>query len=189
MTPASPAPGTGGSTGRFPIPLVGAVAILLVLIVFTPILYGPAGAGTFETQAELIIDQAPGSGVTTFYVHAVGDTVRYASIAIGVAGNLSWTGRCATPSAASWTVWENRSEMLEADVSTSANPVTVWAIATYTAGGATAVYSAEIAFNVGAGSLAAAVCFGATPPSGGEPLSGLPLVLLMQDWGSSGPSP
>jgi len=173
--------------GRFPIPLVGATAILLVLVVFTPILFstGPPAAGTFETQGELVVDQVVAAGPVTFYVHAVGSTVRYAVISIALAENISWTGACPT-SGVAWDRWANGSEVLSEQIRTGAGDVAVQATATYTVDGSTANYSAELAFSATGGVLASAACFGATPPSP-QPIANLPIVLLLQNWGAGGP--
>ncbi|MFY9717159.1 MAG: hypothetical protein WAK40_04420 [Thermoplasmata archaeon] len=172
----------------FPIPLVGTTAILLVLIVFTPILFatGPPAAGSFETQGELVVDQSPPGSNTTFYLHAVGPTVRYTVLSIGLASDFSWTGAC-PPTGLTWTVWENLTNRIDAEVGTSANPVAVRATATYTENGATANYSAELAFDLSSGTLSIAVCYGATPPSASQPIVSLPLLLLLQNWGAGGP--
>lgn len=172
----------------FPIPLVGATAILLVLIVFTPILFasGQPAAGTFETQGMLVVDQYPAGSNTTFYVHAVGPTVRFARISIGLASNFAWSGGCPT-SGLAWTHWSNSTDVLEAEVGSGANPVAVRATATYTAAGSTANYSAELAFDASGGLLAIAACYGSTPPTTPQPIASLPLVLLLQNWGSGSP--
>jgi hypothetical protein len=186
MSAATPPVPRGRLSGLFPIPLVGTVAILLVLIVFTPILFatGPPAAGTFETQGELIVDQV--AGTTTFYVHAVGETVRYETVSIGVSGNFTWNGSC--PSAAlPGMVWQNGTDKLEQDLATGSNPVVVQVAASYTEGGSTANYAARLAFYTQGGTLTGSACYGATPPSGGLPTGSLPLVLLLQDWGSGGP--
>lgn len=186
MTTAAPA-AAPPRPSLFPIPLVGTAAILLVLIVFTPILFatGPPAAGTFETQGELIVDQFPVGSNTTFYLHAVGPAVRYSYLSIGVASGFSWTGTCPT-SGLTWTDWQNATDRLGAEISTASNPVAVEATATYVANGATANYSADLAFFSASGSLSIAVCDGATPPSA-TPLTSLPIVLLLQNWGAGGP--
>jgi len=173
--------------GRFPIPLVGATSILLVLIVFTPILFatGPPAAGTFETQAELIVDQVASGGTVTFYVHAVGPTIRYGAISIGIATNFAWGGSCPT-SGLAWSAWQNGTDVLAAQLASATTPVVVQATATYTAGGATANYSAEVAFESSGSTIMSAVCYGTTSPAS-EPLAGLPLVLVLQNWGTGGP--
>jgi hypothetical protein len=182
--PPPPAPIAGGA---FPIPLVGTVAILIVLIVFTPILFatGPPAAGTFETQGELVVDQvAPGANLT-FYVHAVGDTVRYARISIGVDALGSWSGGCPS-SGLVFAPWENRTGVLESSRSTADDPVAVSVSALYSADGSSANYSAVVAVDSSGGSVSIAACSGATPPSGPVAVASLPLVLLLAEHRSGG---
>ena len=76
----------------FPWPFVGVVVLLVVLILITPSLLstgGGAGAGSIEAQAELVVDQVPGTSALHFYVHGFG-MVRYATISIRWTTNLSW---------------------------------------------------------------------------------------------------
>jgi hypothetical protein len=188
MSEPSPLPIPRARGELFPIPLVGTTAILVVLIVFTPILFatGPPAAGSFETQGELIVDQSPPGSNTTFYLHAVGPTVRYSVLSIGLASSFAWTGACPS-SGLTWSVWENLTGKIDAEVGTAANPVAVRATATYTEDGATANYSAELAFDVSSGTLSIAVCYGATPPSASQPIASLPLLLLLQNWGAGSP--
>lgn len=181
------APGTLPGDDRFPIPLVGTVAILLVLIVFTPILFssGRPVPGSFETQAELVVDQVSAGTNITFYVHAVGPTVRYASIDLGVAGGFSWAGAC--PSSGLAWAWKNATNVVTDQIATATNPVAVSVTAVYTSDGLTANYSAVLAFFSSSGTLASSACFGATPPSSPQPLASLPLLLLLSERSSGGP--
>jgi hypothetical protein len=180
-SPAPPPPGR--LSGLFPIPLVGATAILLVLIVFTPILFvlGPPAAGTYETRAELLVDEVSGNVTTTFYVRAIDPTLRYAELEIGTAGGFHWDGSCPTRGF-NWTGWVNQTDVLGSEVATTSYPVLVEVNATYTEGGSTADYAALVAFYSANGTLADAACWGTTLPSSPQALGSLPLVLLLQDW-------
>jgi hypothetical protein len=158
-----------------------------VLILFTPILFvvGPPAPGTFEVQAELNVYRAATGNATDFYVHPVGSTVVYATMGIRASSNFTWNGVCPTIGL-TWSSWQNVSNGQAEVASLTTNPVVVNVSATYAEGGATAIYAAALAFFVSAGTLYSAVCFGASPPSA-EPVSSLPLVLLLHDWGSGGP--
>ncbi|HTW55201.1 MAG TPA: hypothetical protein VMG36_01980 [Thermoplasmata archaeon] len=169
----------------FPIPLVGVAALLIVLILFTPILFatGPAAPGTFETQALLIVDRPSPSGPTNFYVRAEGETVRYTAISIANASGFAWTGNC--PAALRWT-FQNSSNAVAANLSSSGLTVAVNVTATYTVGASTAIYAAVIAFEVSGSNLVSVVCFGASVP-GSLPLASLPVAVVLTDYGSGGP--
>lgn len=170
----------------FPIPLVGATAILLVLIVFTPVLFasGPPAAGSFETQGLLIVDQGSSATNITFYVHAVGPAVLYSNISIGLAGGFPWTGACPV-SGLHFTTWLNRSETIEADLGSALDPVAAQVSAVYTEGGLTADYAAELVFDSSAGLISIVACSGATAPSAPQPI-GTPVVLLLGETSSGG---
>jgi hypothetical protein len=179
-----PAP-ANGLRRFFPIPLVGAAALLIVLILFTPILFGsgPAAPGTFETQALLIVDRPAASATTNFYVRAEGDTVRYASISFGSDAGFTWTGSC--PTGLHWT-YQNATDVVAANVSVAGSTVALNVTATYTVGASTAVYAAVVAFAVSGSTLAAVACYGATLP-GSLPVASLPVALPLTDYGSGGP--
>lgn len=181
---ATPTP-EPGIRRYFPIPLVGTVALLIVLILFTPILFGggPAAPGTFETQALLIVDRPPSGTTTNFYVRAEGDTVRYTSISVGSASDFPWTGGC--PSGLHWT-FQNASEIVATNVSVAGVTLAVNVTATYTVDASTAIYAAVIAFDVSGSSLTAIACYGASVP-GSLPFSSLPVALVLTDYGSGGP--
>ena len=76
----------------FPPPLVGVSLLLVVLIVLTPNLLstGAPAAGTYPTQAELVVDRGPTEpNVTHLYVKSVGN-VRYVNLTMALATNLTW---------------------------------------------------------------------------------------------------
>ncbi len=110
-----PAPRSDRVT-RFPIPLVGAAALLAALIVLTPVLITGGGAGgTLLTQAYLLVDHAPGSNNTTFMVRA-GGSVRYAEVTVGM--NTSYSPS-APLSTLTWNQWTNASDTLGVVLSTA----------------------------------------------------------------------
>lgn len=120
MASAPHAPSSQGT--RFPIPLVGAAVILVMLTIMTPVLVtGGGGAGALLAQADLVVDH-PGNSVTTyFYVRGVG-VVRYAEIQIGLnedfvpgtpVGNLTWTS------------WTNVSDQISLSIRTNYSQVAV----------------------------------------------------------------
>ncbi len=143
-----------GARRYFPIPLVGVAAILLVLIVLTPVLIGSGvpAAGTIFTQAEIIVDY-PGVNMTSYlYLHAIGN-IRYASLSIGIAENYNWS---APPSVGSlrWGNWTNGTNLVAIDTSYAGNPVAINVSAYYTtAKVGSAWYVAIIAFEVSGNTL------------------------------------
>ncbi|MGP8110686.1 MAG: hypothetical protein ACLQD9_08310 [Thermoplasmata archaeon] len=183
----------GRLAGAFPWPFVGTAVILSVLIVLTPVLFsnGPPAPGSLEAQAVLVVDRVSGPGTTHFYVRAVGSTVRYDSISIGLATGFAWNGgNPAWPT--NWT-WTNETQVLELGASSTQNPVAIDVTAVYAVSGAVADYAGILAFYVsGSGSgetLSIAVSSntpGVSAPSS-VPDSQLPEPLSLQDFGSGSP--
>ncbi len=183
----------GRFASAFPWPFVGTAVILSVLVLLTPVLIsnGPPAPGSLEAQAVLIVDRASGSGTTHFYVRAVGSSVRYDSISIGVASGFAWNGGSfAWPT--NWT-WTNETQVLELGANSTQNPVAINITAVYAVSGAVADYAGILAFYVsGSGSgetLSIAVSSdtpGVSAPSS-VPDSQLPEPLPLQDFGSGGP--
>jgi hypothetical protein len=180
-----------------PTPFVGAAVLLLALIVLTPVLVssGQPAPGVL-TQAELIVDQVPGSNVTHFYVRAPGLTVRYAGLWVGLAVNFTWDGS-GHPVWASlnWSTWWNSTDILSFSFASSDNPVAVNITAYYTSGSATATYVGVVAFAVGTGSGGGGVLYADSPTTGvtvpsSTPIdnSSLPLPILLA-LGTSGQLP
>lgn len=182
-------PTRGGLWSYFPIPLVAPAVLLVVLILFTPILFqsGALAPGTLEVQADLIVNPVNSGLATDFVVRAVGNTVVYSAIAVRMASNFSWRGICPS-TGLNWSSWQNGSEVLTAVFQATSNPVVVLVNATYTEGGKVAIYAAEVAFNSASGTLSYSACYGTTPGSGSVSLANTPLVLVLQDWGSRGPT-
>ncbi len=162
-----------GRLGLFaPWPLVGVTALLLALIVFTPVLVSNShqpGPGIL-TQAELVVDRSPGNDTFHFYVWALGEEIRYAQIDVGVASNFSWIGTNGVPwTELNWTQWHNESNVLSEIVASTANPLALDIFANY-------VYPTGNTWYVGM------LAFYVTGPSGGESLywatytSGIPVT-------------
>ncbi len=136
--------------GLFPGPLVGVALLLAILIVLTPVLTsnGQPVAGSIFSQAELIVDALPGNSTIHFYVRALSSTARYSEIRLALATDFNWTG--GFPSGRlNWTDWQNASSVVAVDASTNRSPVAVNVTALYTANGASALYVALIALEVG----------------------------------------
>lgn len=185
---------SGGSRrlrGLFPTPLVGTAAILAVLIVLTPVLFsnGPPAPGSLLAQAELVIDRVAGGSTTNLYVRAVGDTVRYTSIDLGIARNFVWSGGYpAGP--LNWSTWQNETAVLEVSLTASNGSIAVNVTAVYTEGGQTAVYAALLALNVTGPpsgetmSIAISSVYSGVVAPSSIPVGNLPLSIALQDTGS-----
>ena len=178
----------------FPWPLVGMALLMVVLIVLTPLLIssGQPPAGTIFTQAELIVDRVANANTTHFYVRALGTTVRYAGIHLGIASGFSWTGGGFPSATLNWTTWLNETNVLSLNLPTTANPVAVNVSVLYstTNGGGSALYVGLFVFYVGPGpgSPSVATLFVATATPGiavgsTNPVSGLPLVIPLANLG------
>ena len=185
-------PGPGGRLGRVaPLPFVGAAAILVALIIFTPVLLA-TGPSPLAEHAELTVYRVVGGTTTQFYVHAVGSDVPYAEIRIGLGTGFSWSGGCPT-SPLNWTI-SNETDLLALSVGSTASAVVVNATVIYDEGGARTVYAGEIAFglvnqNLSDEGLELAGCPytpGESPPHS-WPVSALPLSLLLVNYGAGGP--
>jgi len=178
-----------------PWPLVGVAVLLVVLILFTPELVsnGLQPSPGIRTQAELVVDKTVTNSSYHFYVWALGETIRYEWISIGVATDLNWTGTGPVPFAAlNWTSWHNGSEVLSVIVSTSANPVALNITARYVSPGGNACYEGLLAFYVASttptGSESLYSQSGTSGIAVASPLSvsndSLPATILLHDAGS-----
>ena len=190
MTARRPVP--GGRLGRVaPLPFVGAAAILVALIVFTPVLLA-SGPSPLAAHAELTVYRVIGGPSTKFYVHAVGSDVAYSEIRVGLGTGFVWSGGCPT-TPLNWTI-TNETDLLEMNVGTNATAVVLNATAIYDQGGVRTVYAGEIAFglvneNLSDESLQLASCPytpGESPPHTWS-VADLPLSLLLVNYGSGGP--
>lgn len=143
-----PPAGDARSRSRPPWLLIGLAAILIVLILATPgllSLNNPT-AGSPATEAVLVLDRPPVGNTTHLYVEGVSD-VRYASISLGLATNLSWPA----PSQGAglrWVRWANASETLEDSLVCASNPIAVNVTAYYVdSSGGEVEYVGLYAFN------------------------------------------
>jgi hypothetical protein len=170
-----------GLRGFFPTPFVAIVALLLVLILLTPNLISTStpSAGSLPTEAELVVDRVASDNVTHFYVRGLGG-LRYDSIAVSLATNVSWPphqtlGNLTFGPRALW------KDVLVTIVTTAANPVIVNVTATYVdAAGARVEFVGVFGFNVLAGSLYQVDYVPAAAGITSTPLDDLPLALLLE---------
>jgi len=188
-----------GRLGTFaPLPLVGVAVLLVVLIIFTPeLVTNPRHPGPgILTQAELVVDKTASNGSLYFYVWALGETIRYDAIDIGVASVFNWTGSTALDfRALNWTEWHNGSDVLSVIVTTEANPVALNITAHYVSPQGNAWYVGLVAFyvaqSVPAGSESLYSQSGTSGVAVESPLAvsndTLPLPILLHDAGSGGP--
>jgi len=180
--------------GRYaPIQFAGPAAILLALIVFTPILLSN-GPSALAVQAELTLYRVTGGATTEFYVHAVGSEVPYTQIDLDYGTNFTWVpGACPT-SGILWT-HTNGTDLVELGHSTAANPFVVNATVVYAPQGSRTVYAGMFAFDITSLGLAdetvtmvpcTSVTPGLTAPTSWS-VSKLPLSLFLVNYGSGGP--
>jgi hypothetical protein len=138
----------------FPWPFVGAVVLLLVLILLTPNLVSTASpsAGSLQTQAELIIDQPNGANASTHvYLRGLG-LVRYQSLEISLATNVTWPVHSA--SNLSWVRNITANQSLDLSSFTKADPFGISVKAVYVdQAGATAAYGGVFVFRLQGGTL------------------------------------
>lgn len=151
VRPGSP-PRSRGRLGAYaPWPLVGVALLLAVLIVLTPVLESTGhqpGPGLL-TQAEVVVDKIASNSSLHFYVWALGETIRYDEIRIGLATAFNWTGT--TPLAwntLNWTSWQNGTDLLSVIFNSSANPVAVNISAHYVSPSGSTWYVGVLAFYV-----------------------------------------
>lgn len=141
-----PFPTAAGRLGAVaPVPFVGLAAILIALIVFTPVLLA-AGPSPLAVQAELEVYRTIGSSSTEFDVHGIDPGIPYQSLDLWLGTGFSWTGTC-PDSSLNWT-YVNETNEAVVNVLSSSMAVVVNATAVYNQGGTRAVYSGEIAFAI-----------------------------------------
>lgn len=189
-----------GRWGAFaPWPLVGVVLLLVLLIVLTPVLNtnsNQPGPGLL-TQAELVVDKIPANGTVQFYVWALGETIRYDEIRIGVASSFNWTGTTAVAwNQLNWTDWHNGSDVLSITFGSMANPVALNISVHYVSPSGSTWYVGMIAFYVALTSPPSGESLYSSTPTSGVAVpspvavsnSTLPLAILLADVGPGGAS-
>lgn len=137
--------------GRYaPVPLVGVALLLVIMIVLTPVLLtnGKPAPGLL-TQAEVVVDRTSTNSTFHFYVWALGETIRYDAIRVGLATSFNWTGT--SPIAWNllrWNLWYNASDVLSNIVASAADPVALNISAHYTSPSGSTWYFGLLAFYV-----------------------------------------
>jgi len=182
-----------------PWPLVGVTLILVALVVFTPVLVSNShqpGPGLL-TQAELVVDRTAYNATFHFYVWALGETIRYDAVRVGLAGPFNWSGTNLVPwGSLNWTRWYNGSNILSEIVTTQANPVALNISVHYVSPSGATWYVGLLAFYVyTTASPSGESLYSATATPGiGVPgatavsNSTLPVAILLANAGSGGPS-
>jgi len=187
-----------GRLGAFaPWPLVGVTLLLLSLIVFTPVLIANThqpGPGLL-TQAELVVDKTTSNDSLHFYVWALGETIRYDEIHIGVASSFNWTGtNTLNWTTLNWTQWHNGTDVLSMIVAVAQNPVALNISAYYVSPSGSTWYVGIFAFYVATSSPPGSqTLYGASELPGialTSPLAvsndTLPFFILLKDVGPGG---
>ena len=128
-----------------PLPFVALAAILVALIVFTPVLLA-SGPSPLAVQAILGVYRSPGSTTTSFEIHGYDPDVPYRFLNLSVGTGFSWSGVCPSgPLAWSYT---NTTNQTATTLSSSADPLVVNASAVYGQGSSRTVYAGEVAIDV-----------------------------------------
>lgn len=187
-----------GRLGYFaPWPLVGIAIILAVLVVLTPELIANShqpGPGLL-TQAELVVDKISSNPAYHFYVWALGETIRYDVIRIGLSTDFNWTGTSTINwSQLSWSEWDNGSDLLSVSFSSIANPVALNISVHYASPSGSTWYVGMIAFYVSPTSPGSSENLYSTSPTPGvavaSPIpvsnSTLPVAILLANAGPGG---
>jgi hypothetical protein len=181
-----------------PWPLVGVSLLLVAIIVLTPVLVANShqpGPGLL-TQAELVVDKISLNNTPLhFYIWALGETIRYDSIHVGVATAFLWNSTLSMPwSSLNWTQWYNGSDVLSVIISSSANPVALNISAHYVSPSGSTWYVGLLSFYIlQAPSSGSESLYSATATSGvavASPLAvsntTLPVPILLRNAGSAG---
>jgi hypothetical protein len=182
-----------------PWPLVGIALLLVAFIVFTPELISNSrqpGPGLL-TEAELIVDKIPENATLHFYVWALGETIRYDEIHVGVATAFNWTGGGSPVwSQLNWTQWDNGTDVLSVILASSANPVALNISVHYVSPSGSTWYVGILSFyvltSVPSGSESLYSATGTSGVAVASPLAvsndTLPVPILLANVGSGGVS-
>ncbi|HKN07827.1 MAG TPA: hypothetical protein VJ021_09600 [Thermoplasmata archaeon] len=197
FSPNGTPPRPRGRLGVYaPWPLVGVSLLLVLMILLTPVLVrnGKPAPGIL-TQAELVVDKTSTNASFHFYVWALGETIRYDVIRIGVASSFNWTGTTSISwNRLNWTQWDNDSNVLSVIVNTTANPVALNISAHYTSPsgstwyvGLLAFYASPAASSSGESLYSATATSGVTVPSQlAVNNDTLPIAILLANAGPGG---
>jgi len=152
---SAPGPGSGLDRARAaaasrlgaaaPLPFVALAAILVALIVFTPVLLA-SGPSPLEVQAILGVYRAPGSATTSFEIHGYDPDVPYRFLNLSVGTGFAWTGACPT-GPLTWS-YTNTTNQTATTLASSSAPLVVNASAVYGQGSGRTVYAGELAIEV-----------------------------------------
>jgi len=188
-----PRPTTAGRLGSVaPVPFVGLAALLIALIVFTPVLVA-TGPSPLAVQATLLVYRSVGAPTTEFAVEAYDSEVPYRWINVSLGIGFTWSGSCPT-GALTWS-YANGTDQVAWNVNASSEPVVVNVSAIYDKGGTRIVYAGEIAFDVvNLNSSSESLVYAPCPWTPGVTSAGSWTVslgtdtFLLANYGSGGPS-
>lgn len=174
-----------------PVPFVGAAAILVALIVFTPVLLA-TGPSPLAVQAELSFYRASGASATEVYLEGVDPHVAYRWLNLSLGSGFSWSGSCPS-SVARWNESNDTNATVVA-MFTEANPVVVNVTAVYLPSSGRTVYAGELALylvgqNTSGEGLLYVPCSWSSGlgPGGSWAISLGTLSVLLVNYGSGGP--
>jgi hypothetical protein len=198
LSPRGIPPRRRGRLGFFaPWPLVGVALLLALLVVLTPVLLSNSrqpGPGIL-TQAELVVDKISANATLHFYLWALGETIRYDEIRVGIASAFNWSGTTAVAwNQLNWSEWHNGSGLLSVAFGTTANPVALNISVHYVSPSGSTWYVGLLAFFVALTSPPSGESlYSATATSGvavASPLpvsnSTLPVAILLANVGPGG---
>jgi hypothetical protein len=141
-------PPPGGRLGAVaPVPFVGTAAILVALIVFTPVLVA-TGPSAIEIQPVLSVYRASGASATSYHVHGADPNVPYPWLNISLGTGFTWSGSCPDPSVGLTWSYSNGTNTTGGVMVSGANPVVVNVTVVYAVSSGRTVYAGELAFDL-----------------------------------------